>query len=74
VPGSIPVGDCGDQNGMGVPAAGELVDLFLPTNIARQFVGISVGISRNRSQKLSNSDGYGIKGLLAGGTISQQLI
>jgi hypothetical protein len=40
--------DCGNQNGMGEPAAGEPVDLFLPANIARQFVGISVGIGRNR--------------------------
>jgi len=37
---------------MGEPAAGEPVDLFLPANIARQFVGISVGIGRNRRQKL----------------------
>jgi hypothetical protein len=49
VPGSIPVGAIvGDLNGMGEPAAGEPVDLFLPANIARQFVGISVGIGRNR--------------------------
>jgi hypothetical protein len=34
-----------------MPATGEPVDLFLPANIARQFVGISVGIGRNRWQK-----------------------
>ncbi len=44
--------DCGDLNGMGEPAAGEPVDLFLPANIARQFVGISVGIGRHPRQKL----------------------
>jgi hypothetical protein len=33
---------------MGEPAAGAPVDLFLPANIARQFVGIPVGIGGNR--------------------------
>jgi hypothetical protein len=48
VPGSIPVwGDIGDVNGMGVPVAGEPVVLFLPANIAREFVGIPVGTGRN---------------------------
>jgi hypothetical protein len=37
----------GNLNGMGVPA-GEPVILFLPANIAREFVGIPIGIGRNR--------------------------
>jgi hypothetical protein len=52
VPGSIPVGDCGNVNGMAEPAAGEPVVLFLPANIAHQFVGISVGIDHDRRRKL----------------------
>ena len=53
MPGSIPVGAIVETRmAMGEPAAGEPVDLFLPANIARQFVGISVGIGRNRRQKL----------------------
>jgi hypothetical protein len=40
-------GDCGDLNGMGVPAAGEPFVLFLPANIALKFVGISVGIGHD---------------------------
>jgi hypothetical protein len=35
-----------------VPAAGEPAVLFLPANTARQLVGISVGIGRNRRRKL----------------------
>ena len=42
----------GNLNGMGVPAAGEPVVLFLPANIARECVGIPVGIGRNRQSKL----------------------
>jgi hypothetical protein len=45
-------GDCGDQNGMGEPAAGEPVDLFLPANTARHHVGISVGIGSNTRRNL----------------------
>jgi hypothetical protein len=53
VAGSIPVkGNCGDLNGMGVPAAGEPFVLFLPANIALKFVGISVGIGHDRRRKL----------------------
>jgi hypothetical protein len=37
---------------MGVPAAGEPFVLFLPANIAHQFVGISVGIGHDRRRKL----------------------
>jgi len=38
----------GNLNGMDVPAAGEPIFLFLPANIAREFVGVPVGIGRNR--------------------------
>ena len=41
-------GDCGDRNGMGVPAAVEPAVLFLPVNTARHLVGISVGIGSHR--------------------------
>ena len=48
MPGSIPVGAIVETRmAMGEPAAGEPVDLFLPANIARQFVGISVGIGHD---------------------------
>jgi len=51
--GSIPVGAIVETGtAWGVPAAAGLAVLFLPANIARQFVGISVGIGRNRRQKL----------------------
>lgn len=52
-PGSIPVGDCGDRNGMGPACCRALVDLFLRVTAVRHLVGIPVGIRSNRRLKLS---------------------
>lgn len=52
-PGSIPVGDCGDRNGMGPACCRALVDLFLRATAVRHLVGIPVGIRSNRRLKLS---------------------
>ena len=51
-PGSIPVGDCGDWNGMGPACCRALADLFLRVTAVRHLVGIPVGIRSNRRLKL----------------------